>query len=56
MTAAISRAVAAPRSANWRQGDEVIIVASVSDEEARGQFPDGWRAARPYMRYVPQPR
>jgi alkyl hydroperoxide reductase subunit AhpC len=41
--------------ANWKQGDEVIIVASLSDEEARKQFPDGWRAAKPYLRYVPQP-
>jgi alkyl hydroperoxide reductase subunit AhpC len=40
---------------NWRQGDEVIIVTAVSDDEARQRFPDGWRAPKPYMRYVPQP-
>ena len=41
---------------NWRAGEEVIIVPSVKDEEARERFPDGWRAPKPYMRYVPQPR
>jgi alkyl hydroperoxide reductase subunit AhpC len=42
--------------ANWKDGDEVIILTSVSDEEARKKFPQGWRAPRPYLRYVPQPR
>jgi alkyl hydroperoxide reductase subunit AhpC len=42
--------------ANWRQGEDVIILPSVSDEEARRLYPDGWRAPKPYMRYVPQPR
>ena len=41
---------------NWRDGDEVIIVPAVSDEAAREKFPGGWRAPKPYMRYVPQPR
>ena len=41
---------------NWRDGDDVIIVPAVSDEAARAKFPDGWRAPKPYMRYVPQPR
>ena len=41
---------------NWRDGDDVIIVPAVSDEAAREKFPDGWRAPKPYMRYVPQPR
>ena len=40
---------------NWQQGDDVIIVPSVSDEEAREKFPDGWTALRPYLRIVPQP-
>ena len=41
---------------NWRQGDDVIIVASLSDEQARQKFPGGWRAPKPYLRIVPQPR
>ncbi|MBI3746596.1 MAG: peroxiredoxin [Chloroflexi bacterium] len=41
--------------ANWRHGDDVIILASLSDEQAREKFPDGWRAERPYLRYVPDP-
>lgn len=41
---------------NWKDGDEVIIVPAVSDEAAREKFPGGWRAPKPYMRYVPQPR
>jgi alkyl hydroperoxide reductase subunit AhpC len=41
---------------NWRQGDDVIILASVPDDEARRRFPDGWRSPRPYLRIVPQPQ
>jgi alkyl hydroperoxide reductase subunit AhpC len=41
---------------NWRQGDDVIIVPSVSDEDARQKFPNGWKAPKPYMRIVPQPK
>src|SRR5215207_2566070 len=41
---------------NWQQGDDVIIAGSVSDEEARETYPDGWDAPRPYIRIVPQPR
>ncbi|MEM0908507.1 MAG: peroxiredoxin [Pseudomonadota bacterium] len=41
--------------ANWRPGQDVIIVPAVSDDEARKAFPCGWRAPRPYMRFVPQP-
>ena len=41
---------------NWRQGEDVIIVPAVSDEEASKKFPDGWKAPRPYLRIVPQPR
>ena len=40
---------------NWKQGEDVIIVPAVSDEEAREKFPDGWKAPKPYMRFVPQP-
>ncbi|HVI96340.1 MAG TPA: peroxiredoxin [Anaeromyxobacter sp.] len=41
--------------ANWKQGDDVIISGSVSDEEARKQFPQGWKAPKPYLRIVHQP-
>ncbi len=41
---------------NWRQGGEVIIVGSVSDEEAKKIYPQGWKAPRPYIRIVPQPQ
>jgi alkyl hydroperoxide reductase subunit AhpC len=40
---------------NWKHGDDVIIVTSVSDEDAKKQFPQGWKAPRPYLRIVPQP-
>ena len=41
---------------NWRQGEDVIIVPAVSDEEAKAKYPDGWRAPKPYIRIVPQPQ
>jgi thioredoxin-dependent peroxiredoxin len=41
---------------NWKQGDDVIIAGSVSDDEAKKLYPDGWKAPRPYIRIVPQPR
>jgi alkyl hydroperoxide reductase subunit AhpC len=41
---------------NWKQGEDVIIVPSVSDAEAKERFPQGWKAPTPYMRVVPQPR
>ena len=41
---------------NWKQGEDVIIVTSVSDDEARKLYPAGWKAAKPYLRYVKQPR
>ena len=41
---------------NWKQGEDVIIAGSVSDEEAKKIYPDGWEAPRPYLRIVPQPR
>ena len=40
---------------NWQHGEEVIIVPSISDEDAKEKFPGGWRAEKPYLRYVPQP-
>jgi alkyl hydroperoxide reductase subunit AhpC len=40
---------------NWQEGDDVIIAGSVSDDEARERYPDGWDAPRPYIRIVPQP-
>jgi hypothetical protein len=41
---------------NWKNGDDVIIVASVSDEAAREKYPEGWKTLKPYLRIVPQPR
>lgn len=41
---------------NWKQGEDVIIVPAVSDEEARAKYPDGWKAPKPYLRIVPQPK
>ena len=42
--------------ANWMQGGDVLIAQSVTDEQARLKFPGGWKAPRPYLRIVPQPR
>jgi len=41
---------------NWRPGEDVIIAGSVPDEEAWQRYPEGWKAPRPYIRIVPQPR
>jgi alkyl hydroperoxide reductase subunit AhpC len=41
---------------NWKQGDDVIIAGSVSDDEAKVTYPQGWKAPRPYIRIVPQPK
>ncbi len=41
---------------NWQQGDDVIIVPAVSDDEARQKYPEGWKAPKPYLRIVPQPQ
>jgi alkyl hydroperoxide reductase subunit AhpC len=41
---------------NWKQGDDVIIVTSVSDEEAKKRYPGGWKTLKPYLRVVPQPK
>jgi len=41
---------------NWKQGEDVIIAGSVSDDEARETYPEGWESPKPYIRIVPQPR
>jgi thioredoxin-dependent peroxiredoxin len=41
---------------NWKPGEDVIIAGSVSDDEARQKYPDGWKAPRPSLRIVPQPK
>ena len=41
---------------NWKNGEDVIISGSVSDEEARKQYPQGWKSPKPYIRIVPQPK
>jgi len=41
---------------NWKQGEDVIIVPAVSDEVAKERFPEGWKAPKPYIRIVPQPK
>ena len=40
---------------NWKRGEDVIIVPAVSDEAAKAKYPDGWRAPKPYLRFVPDP-
>ena len=40
---------------NWKQGEDVIIAGSVSDDDARKIYPDGWKSPKPYIRIVPQP-
>jgi thioredoxin-dependent peroxiredoxin len=41
---------------NWKHGEDVIIVPSVSDDEAKQRFPQGWRSPKPYMRFVRAPK
>jgi thioredoxin-dependent peroxiredoxin len=41
--------------ADWKDGDDVIILAAVSDEDAKAKYPDGWKQPLPYIRLVPQP-
>jgi alkyl hydroperoxide reductase subunit AhpC len=41
---------------NWKSGDDVIIAGSVSDDDAKKQYPAGWTSPRPYIRIVPQPK
>jgi thioredoxin-dependent peroxiredoxin len=42
--------------ANWKNGDDVIIAGSVSNEEAEKRFPQGWKTLKPYLRVVAQPK
>jgi len=49
-----SHSVATP--ANWSEGEDVIIVPAVSNEDAKVKFPGGWKELKPYLRMVPQPR
>lgn len=41
---------------NWKQGEDVIIVPAVSNDEAKQKFPEGWKAPKPYLRITPQPK
>jgi alkyl hydroperoxide reductase subunit AhpC len=41
---------------NWEAGEQVIIVPTLSDEDAKEKFPDGWTTLKPYLRLVPDPR
>ena len=41
---------------NWKQGEDVIIVPAVSNDEAKEKYPDGWKSPKPYLRIVPQPQ
>ena len=41
---------------NWKDGDDVIILPAVSDTDAKAQYPQGWKAPKPYLRIVPQPK
>ena len=50
----VKHKVATP--ANWKQGEDVIITAAVSDEEAKAKYPEGWKTPKPYIRVVGQPK
>ena len=41
---------------NWKQGEDVVILPAVSDEDAKKKYPDGWKSPLPYLRIVPQPK
>jgi alkyl hydroperoxide reductase subunit AhpC len=41
---------------NWKRGEDVIIAGSVSNDEAKAKYPDGWKSPKPYLRIVPQPK
>ncbi len=41
---------------NWKNGEDVIIAGSVSDDQAKAKYPSGWKAPKPYLRIVPQPK
>jgi len=53
MQLTVTHKVATP--ANWQDGDDVIILGSVSDEEAKAKYPQGWKTPKPYIRLVAQP-
>ncbi len=40
----------------WKQGEDVIIVPAVSDEQAKEKYSEGWKSPKPYLRIVPQPK
>jgi alkyl hydroperoxide reductase subunit AhpC len=42
--------------ANWKNGEDVIILPAVSDEDAKAKYPDGWKSPKPYLRIVAQPK
>ncbi len=54
MQLTVKHKVATP--VNWKPGDDVIILPAVSDAEAKQKYPAGWKAPRPYLRIVPQPK
>lgn len=54
MQMTVKHKVATP--VNWKQGEDVIIAGSVSDDDAKKLFPEGWKAPKPYLRIVKQPR
>jgi alkyl hydroperoxide reductase subunit AhpC len=54
MQLTVQHKVATP--VNWKNGDDVIIVPAVSDDEAKTMFPEGWKTFKPYLRVVKQPR
>jgi alkyl hydroperoxide reductase subunit AhpC len=41
---------------NWKEGEDVVILSSISDDDAKKKYPDGWRAPLSYLRYVPHPK
>ena len=45
-----------PTPVNWKNGEDVIIAGSVSDDDAKKQYPQGWMAPKAYLRIVPQPK
>ena len=53
MQLTVEHKVATP--ANWKNGDDVIIVPAVSEDEAKKMFPEGWKTVKPYLRVVKQP-
>jgi alkyl hydroperoxide reductase subunit AhpC len=54
MQLTVKHKVATP--VNWKPGDDVIILPAVSDDEAKKKYPGGWKAPKPYLRVVPQPK